>query len=129
MILGFKKRFVSAVADGTKPHSIRAGDRWRVGMSIQFYENVRQKSMAKIREDGVAHVVQNIGIWPLLERTIGPAIQPYITIDDRRLTPLECQVLACTDGFDDFKSLLDFFREEHGLPFTGQLVCWTDIRY
>ena len=31
MILGFNDRFVPAVADGTKPHSIRKGTRWRVG--------------------------------------------------------------------------------------------------
>ncbi|MBC6988549.1 hypothetical protein [Hymenobacter sp. BT491] len=133
MILGFKNAFVPSVADGTKPHSIRKGNRWKVGTSIQFYQNVRQKSMAKIRPDGVAKVVQEITISLPGERYLGPAKQPTIMIDGRLLTPLECQVLACTDGFDDFAQLLRFFRENHGLkfkkPFTGQLVCWTDLRY
>ncbi|MDF7810485.1 hypothetical protein P1X16_03830 [Hymenobacter sp. YC55] len=122
-----------SVIDGTKPHSIRLGNRWRVGMSIQFYQDVRQKSMLKFREDAVAKVVQAITIAEAKESFLGPPNQPTITIDGRQLTPLECQILACTDGFDDFKQLLDFFRQNHGLrfwrPFTGQLVGWTDLRY
>jgi hypothetical protein len=133
MILGFKTQFAPAVAAGTKPHSIRQGSRWRVGMSIQFYQNVRQKSQVKIRPDAVATVVQTITIAHPGERFLGPARQPTITIDGRQLTPLECQELARRDGFDDFALLLRFFKENHGLgfkkPFTGQLVGWTDLRY
>lgn len=129
MILGFQPRFVPAVAAGTKPHSIRAGKRWRVGMSIQFYQNVRQKGMAKIRENGEAKVVQDILIKRARERYLGPPTYPTVHVDGRELTPLECQELARKDGFDDFKEMTDWFSKNAGLPFTGQLICWTDIRY
>jgi len=122
MILGFKDTFVPAVVAGTKPHSIRSGNRWRVGMSIQFYRNVRQASMTKIRENGVAKVVQKIEILRYQHGC-------EIIIDDRMLTPLECQELARRDGFQDLDELLRFISEMHGLPFTGQLVCWTDLKY
>lgn len=130
MILGFKSRFVSSVADGTKPHTIRAGARWRVGMSIQFYQNVRQPGMTKIRENGVAMVVQEVCLkhvaWKLPN---GWKTQTVLFVDGRQLTPLECEELARRDGFDDFRQLWDWFDNTHGLPFTGQLVCWTDLRY
>lgn len=130
MILGFKNTFVPAVAAGTKPHTIRRGQRWRVGMSIQFYQNVRQRDMAKIRPDAVVQVVQNIRISPAPVRLMGTG-QPTIHIVGRELTPLECQELSRRDGFQDFAELLKFFVQTHGLhqPFEGQLVGWTDLRY
>jgi len=130
MILGFKDRFVPAVADGTKPHTIRAGERWKLGMKIHFYQKVRQAGMAKIREDGEARVVQRVCLFDKGQHNPHvPNRQPWLFIDGRLLTPLESQILACNDGFDDFAGLLQFFRDNHGLPFTGQLIGWTDLRY
>jgi hypothetical protein len=128
MILGFKETFVPAVADGTKPHTIRRGQNWRAGMSIQFYRNVRQASMAKIRPDAVAVSVQEIKVVRP-ERYLGAPIEPTISVDGRQLTPLECQELARRDGFADLDELLRFICQLHSLPFTGQLIHWTDLRY
>lgn len=128
MILGFKTAFVSAVAAGTKPHTIRQGKRWKEGMSIQFYKDVRQPTMEKIRPNGVALVVQEIRVFRL-ERYLGPPRPPVIAIDGRQLTPLECQELAKRDGFDDLDGLLNFLSNGYGFPFSGQLIGWTDLRY
>ena len=123
MILGFKDIFVPAVVAGTKPHTIRSGNRWKVGTPIQFYHSVRQRDMAKIRPDGMARVVQKIEIkW-------GGGQQPCLLINGRCLTPLECQELSRRDGFGDFAELLRFIDQVHGLPFKGQLVGWTNLRY
>ena len=131
MILGFKDTFVPAVVAGTKPHTIRSGNRWRVGMPIQFYRNVRQRDMTKIRPDEVVRVVQEIKVGRAF--VLGykkPSKYIYtIWVDGRGLTPLECQELSRKDGFEDFAELLRFLDQTHGLPFTGQLVGWTDLRY
>jgi hypothetical protein len=129
MILSFKEIFVPAVVDGTKPHTIRAGQRWRVGLGIQFYKNARQKSMAKIRPDAVATVVQEIKVPRPLERYLGPPRPPVCIVDGHELTPLECEELALRDGFEDFAALRKFIDDAHGLPFVGQLIHWTDLRY
>jgi len=128
MILGFKDRFVAAVTDGTKPHTIRAGSKWRQGMSIQFYENVRQASMRKFRPDAVATVVQAIHVVKP-ERYLGPPKPPIITIDGRQLSAIECTTLAHSDGFDSVEDLVWFLAKLHTLPFTGQLIGWTDLKY
>ncbi len=122
MILGFQNRFVAAVADGTKPHSIRQGTRWRVGMRIQFYQNVRQKSMAKIREDATATVVQEIKMW---EDRVGW----HLAVDGRKLNSTEFDKLARNDGFETYVMLFVFIEAYYGFPFTGQLIGWTDLRY
>ena len=128
MILGFKKQFVAAVANGTKPHSIRAGKRWREGMNIQFYTDVRQRTMRKIRPDGVAQEVLDCFIED--SRQLGTKMfLPRICLAGRMLMANECQELARNDGFPDFARMLEWFRANHGLPFDGQLIHWTDLRY
>ncbi|QIX60896.1 hypothetical protein HER32_06770 [Hymenobacter sp. BT18] len=86
--------------------------------------------MTKIREDATAKVVQEVGIKRIAFQ--GPGGWKYRTVmllDGRELTPLECQELARRDGFGDFYELQEWFDNNHGLPFTGQLICWTDLRY
>lgn len=125
MILGFNRRFVPAVADGRKPHTIRAGHRWKPGMTIQFYMDVRQLTMRKFRADAVVQVVQDFEL-----ELLAPARRQWVPhVDGRPLTPLEAQELAVRDGFGDYRELLDWFRKVHGLPFYGQLIGWTSIRY
>ena len=132
MILGFKQCFVPAVVAGTKPHTIRVGQRWRAGMSIQFYQDARQKTMLKFRPDAVATSVQQVRVdresatYLNQVRTI---VWPGIFIDGRELKPVECMMLAQNDGFDTVQELIQFLDNAHGLPFTGQLIHWTDLRY
>lgn len=130
MILGFQPRFVPAVAAGTKPHTIRAGSRWRVGMSIQFYENVRQKAMRKFRPDAVARVVQPV-VMEYEQVPVGTKkrLVPAVHVGGRALTWLEATELARRDGFDDFHEMFTWFKKAYGLPFTGQLIGWIDLRY
>jgi hypothetical protein len=128
MILGFQKQFVDAVANGKKPHSIRAGKRWREGMSIQFYTDVRQPTMRKIRPDGVAEDVLDCFIEDGRQDGMRMFL-PRIYLAGRMLMADECQELARNNGFPDFARMLSWFRASHGLPFDGQLIHWTDLRY
>lgn len=136
MILSFKQCFVPAVVAGTKPHTIRAGKRWREGMSIQFYQDARQKTMLKFRSDAVATSVQQICfafrgvVDPLAEP---PATRTIVLIGEGRsqrlLTDQEVEELARRDGFENSRELEQFVSQLHGLPFIGQLIHWTDLRY
>ncbi len=116
MILAFKKEFVSPIVDGTKVHSIRAGSRWRAGLSIQFYANARRPDMWKFRVDDIAKTVQQVRLtadWQII-------------VDGRVLADAEKQAFANRDGFGSVGSLFSFFDS---LPFTGQLIHWTDLTY
>lgn len=117
MIAGLQERFLLKVLNGFKRHTIRRGKRWRAGMRIDLFLNVRQKNMRLIFrapvtkvEEFHAQVRQNgMDIW----------------IDGQRLDLTELHVLAFRDGFDSHQEMFVFWREEHGLgPFHGQIINW-----
>lgn len=116
MILGSKQQFIPKYLDGSKIHSIREGHRWRKGMTIHFYEKVRQKGMRKFMPDRVCVSTQDVVII---------CYAHMIMIDGRWLTESEIEILARNDGFDSAKDLFAFFSDN----FTGQIIHWTDFKY
>lgn len=116
MILGSKQQFIPKYLDGTKIHSIRKGHRWRKGMTIHYYEKVRQPGMRKFMPDGICTGAQDIVI---------SCYARFISIDGRPLTEFEMDLLAQNDGFDSANDLFAFFSDN----FTGQIIHWTDFRY
>lgn len=117
MILGFKDRFVPRILDGTKVHSVRAGNRWKPGMVIHFYQHVRRPTMRKIRADAVCVGAHQIRIYD----------DGFVTCWGILYTaPDDLQAFATNDGFDSWTDLAAYLRATHGLPFTGQLVQWVN---
>ncbi len=154
MILGFKKQFVPYVLDGSKRHTIRAGDRWRVGMRADLYEESRRPK--KYDESGA-----QVSGMRLLFRDQVTKVEPiviehranrhayretwantFIRIADVELSPCsdEADLFAWHDGFrpwkDDprnstmsFVHMVEFWEREHGFGrrihrFDGQVVYW-----
>lgn len=146
MNLGFKDRFVSMVEDGSKRHTIRAGDRWKVGMRADLFARPRQKGMRLIFRALVIKV-QPIEIWyrppsilgirfadePVLLAPIGIAIAGETLHDD------EANAFAWRDGFRSMPlerggplncvaEMAHFWVTQHKLQdsakFTGQLIHW-----
>jgi len=122
MTLGFKPEFVSLIVNGTKIHTIRSGQRWRVGQSIQFCTNDLLGELRSFRPDGIVTAVQAIRI------VAGPGPGVF-EVDGRELPAPELAELARRDGFESPALLLRFFTDNYELPFVGQLVHWTDARY
>lgn len=129
MILGFKRRFVSLVRDGSKQHTIRAMGKIlrRVGMMCDCYADPRQKTM------------KLIGRWKctkiqdILIAGTGYPDSTYVQIDGIMLQEDERESLAWADGFrgdEPFDEMLTFWRTEHpvvkGEPFyfRGQIIHW-----
>jgi hypothetical protein len=122
MTLGFKPEFVPLILNGTKIHTIRAGQRWAVGQAIHFCTSEPQGELRRFRPDGVVRAVQTIRIT----KEDGAGV---FTIDGRPLPGPELAELARRDGFDSSALLLRFFTDSYELPFEGQLIHWTDLRY
>lgn len=122
MILGFKDRFIPFIEDGSKTHTIRAGNRWKAGMRADLYAKPRQKGMRLIFRAEVVKV-ERISIVSL-HGSIG------ISISGIGLTWDEANLLAYRDGFREFRGIqpIDvmarFWRATHELPFTGQIIHW-----
>lgn len=117
MVLGFNEDFVPAILAGTKVHTIREGQRWRVGEVAEFC--VR------------AHQPDQHAFWPPLPIVSVQDIELTATelrVDKRLLSPPELLALAQADGFASAADLLAFFAGRP-LPFRGQLLHWTTLRY
>lgn len=134
MILGSKKQFVPLYLNGIKKHSFRKGNRWRAGMSIQFFQDTRTKKMKKFMDDKIVVSVQDIKVF-----------DPFST-DGERLSIIEIdgveikdkkvlKQLAINDGFKSHAELTEFFFPKGkkvkimDCIFEGQIVHWTDLRY
>jgi hypothetical protein len=122
MVLGFKPDFVPLIIAGTKVHTIRAGNRWADGQAISFCTNVAPDALTRFQPDGVVKVVQTIQA-KIIHGTY------LIEIDGRQLQGNELAEFVRRDGFSSLAELFDFLVSYHGLPFTGQLIHWTELVY
>jgi hypothetical protein len=117
MVLGFNEEFMPAILAGTKLHTIRAGQRWQVGMVAQFCVHAGQPAQ---REFWAARPIVSIQAIELTTTEL--------CVDGRPLSPPELLALAQADGFASAADLLAFFADKP-LPFRGQLLHWTALRY
>ena len=117
MILGFNEAFIPAIVAGTKVHTIRKGLRWQAGDLAEFCARAQQPDQ--------------YAFWPSLPIKLIQRVElttHELRVDGRLLSEAELLALAQADGFATAAELLAFFANEP-LPFTGQLLHWTDLRY
>ena len=117
MILGFDEAFAPLIVAGTKIHTIRAGQRWRAGEVAQFVVHAGQPDQREFWKPRPVTSVQDIELTTTA-----------LHIDGRPLGPAELLKLAQADGFPTAVALLAYFADKP-LPFSGQLVHWTALRY
>ena len=105
-----------------KLHTIREdkNNRWKAGVMIDFFINVRTKSMFRFAPRLPVVSIQKILIkyWDK---------SPKIYIDGRNFPVDDTNVwqLAQNDGFDNIVDFFAYFDKD----FTGKIIHWTDLRY
>lgn len=142
MILGFKPQFVPKILDGTKLHTIRSGNRWKPGMSIQMATGVRTPQYNQFNADRpdlqVCKGVQDIVIrfnckddFFVLQNMKTNSIYTFsIFIDCKQIkNQFAISRLAANDGFEYTWQFLEWFfaaRSKANNRFIGQLIHWTE---
>lgn len=137
MILGFKDQFVPFVEDGSKTHTIRAGQRWKAGMRADLFARPRQKGMRLLFRAMVTKVeaitITPRGIYICHDR---PWVAEWAHTKATewgmvKLTKDEAELFAFRDGFrfdpnsrGSFGLMMDFWKRTHKLPFHGQIIHW-----
>lgn len=142
MLLGFKRRFVPFVLDGTKHHTIRAKRKvaFKSGQICHCYTGLCQKGC------------ELLGRWPctrvqdiVIEIDFGPFKVPFairVWIDGEELTGSEVNMLCWTDGFRESGqdgAWLEFakfwawenrntIRGNGTLLFEGHIIFWDHSR-
>jgi hypothetical protein len=130
MVLGFKTSingkptgFAEKILNGTKIHSIRAGNRWKPGMLIHLATGVRTKNYKMITDAPLTCIsVQNVHIdYYMLE----------IYVDGKLIIWNPLRLKFCrNDGFDNIEDFFNAFKSVHpGMCFNGQIIHWTDFTY
>jgi len=117
MILGFNETFIPAIMAGTKVHTIREGFRWQAGDIAHFYARAQQPDKYAFWEPKPILLIQNIELTTSTLR-----------VDNRLLDAAQSLALARADGFATVAELLGFFADKP-MPFVGQLLHWTALRY
>jgi hypothetical protein len=129
MLLGFKRRFVPLVEEGSKTHTIRSKRKRapRAGEICHCYVDPRQKTM------------RLLGRWPcILVEDIsieadGTVAGVMVVVNGSVLDEDERNLLAWRDGFrptgsserdpgQAFTAMLEFWRRR--LPFYGDIIHW-----
>lgn len=125
MILTFSRdEFVEKIKNGTKIHTIREdkGNRWKVGRTIQFWRGNPRNVKNNPYQFGTGKVAKTklIKIYPK---------KKLVKIYDSWCfyifeTQSELDLLAKNDGFENWKDMKTFFKED----FKGKLIFWEDFK-
>lgn len=140
MVLGFKTknpvtgqdtRFEELILNNFKIHSLRKGDRWKAGMSIQMATGVRTKNYRQFNafrlDLQLCKGVQTIQ-FDCIKSPVKELKNVYkIFVDGRELSHDEKIKLSWNDGFASFSDFIDWFEYEKEFP--DQIIHWTDFRY
>lgn len=131
MLLGFRKRFVPFILDGTKRHTIRKDRAFlpKVGETCHCYTALRTKH-CKLLGRWTCIKVQEIQIdW--LESKCGMTL--LITLDGVELDREEARWFAWSDGFRSrgvpgaLDEMRAYWHDLHGadaFPFSGHVIHW-----
>lgn len=112
----YKKQFADRVACGVKRQTIRAfrrdGKLPKPGEALRHYTGLRTKYSRKLL-DTVCRDVHAVQIT-----------DSEIVVGGVRLSMNDADALAWADGFASTAEFVEFFRNQHGLPFEGFLTRW-----
>lgn len=117
----FKPRFAALVESGTKTQTVRPipkrmprpGDM----ISLRCWTGLPYRSKQRVLREAELCEVLPIQIYA----PYGPL---RIVIRGVELDPELCDIFAAADGFADLSEMHAWFRDTHGLPFSGIVLYW-----
>lgn len=116
-----------------KLHTVREDlkERWRPGINIDFFINVRQKNMLRFAPVLPVVSIQEIEI-NYVPTGKNLDLQPIVFIDKKFFyhnlisnDSSKMFLLAKNDGFDSIPAFFDYFNKD----FKGKIIHWTDLKY
>jgi hypothetical protein len=129
----YTQDLVNMASHKEKYHTIREdkNNRWRAGVMIDFFINVRQKNMFRFAPKVAVVSTQIIEIYYDYDHDFQKNII-VVWIDEmifynssgRRCDKKMLQ-FAQNDGFDTIEDFLAYFNKDYN----GKIIHWTDLRY
>ncbi len=114
-VILFKERFRDPILSGVKTSTIRKKARCRAGdtLSLRCWTGKPYRSKQMTFATRIC-----TGVMPVV---IG---EGHMVMNGIPVNKAMREALAVTDGFERFRDMEDFFKETHGLPFTGEMIQW-----
>lgn len=102
-----------------KLHTIRKGNRWKVGDKIHFCIGLRTKNYFRFAPVMEVKKVQKIKINHYDDGAI------FVHIDGNYFGYEDFEKVAINDGFESNEQFIEYFNKD----FEGQIVHWTNLKY
>lgn len=119
----FQSQFSPLVENGDKRHTIRAHRKRQTQpgdeLSLRVWSDKPYRSPQRIIRHAVCSWACEIEITEL-----SPVILGYCPMYSDIPGGFDPDILAHRDGFKDWPAMRDWFRNTHGLPFTGDFIGW-----
>lgn len=126
--INFKAEFVCAIDGGKKRRTIRRVRKTgnpEAGQPLQLFTGLRTKDCEKIRDVTCTRVrrvvIDYMGVTLAGKQLLAGDSPAYLGGPDAEGYDGD---FARADGFNTFTDMVDFFKEQYGLPFEGQLIEW-----
>ncbi len=115
-VIMFQPHFADLIAANKKHQTIRINAHCKPGDTLSLRRWADKPYRSK-------HVV----IIEAICQSVMTAVidQDSITLDGRKL--MNEDGFAKADGFDDARSMREWFERVHGLPFTGAVIRWSNL--
>jgi hypothetical protein len=122
MIIGFNKRFVPLIEDGSKIHTVRkdAAKRWKAGRTMHFATDVRKKNMKVFRTGDCKNTERIDIVWNEKKTDVS------IKIGSKKLNKEKRLEFAKADGFATMEDFKSWFSEDF---IDYKLIHWTEKKY
>jgi len=104
----------------TRKRPIRKGDKLFLfsGLRTKYCKKLGETICKKTEE---IIITEDESIIKILRE-----ISVSITVNGISLGETEAQKIATCDGFEDWSQMVTWFRKNHGLPFSGQIIHFTN---
>lgn len=111
----FKERFIPLIKSGEKRQTIRKKRKGQAkpGATLYLYFGLRTKWCTKIKET-ICTRVEEIEI-----RANGT-----VKVNGKKMDWVQKYALAKADGFENFDTMIRWWKQTHELPFKGDIIYW-----
>jgi len=118
--INFQTGFVPKILAGQKSQTIRRSQKAKAGDKLQLYTGQRTKACRKIA-DAVCTISYPLTIYPETVHFQGGQFH-------RLREAVHLDRFAQADGFESWEELVAFFEKQYGLPFSGWLIEWSQLK-
>jgi hypothetical protein len=132
MLLGFYKRFVSPIENGTKIQTMRNTPKRmpKIGERLHMYTGPYNEQRKLITKEHTLKSIQTIRVHFFFHKE-SKTHRPFIWIDNKGLHDDIKEEFYINDGFKDENDFVSFWKlkKEKDCTFIGKLFHWTDFKY